>query len=205
MYGSQEADYRAVGSAGYGGRPGSITPPYASNGSVPPPYASNGSVPPPYVSNTTSVAAGVAAGVAAVEVVYDNSNAAAAAMSSPFGVSNVDVAGPVPIDVPVAPPAGGQQIMVVTHTFMPNIDDELSIITGQSVRIIAVYDDGWCKVRKLGAVEAEGVVPYKCLGDLGTGAHECSGRIGRRAERPVKARQQPVQCSWRVNPVLLVL
>ena len=175
-----------MGSAGYGGRPGygpntdqrasyySTGPGYTSYQNYPAqqPYAAAAPAPAPYAYNTTSVGAGVAA----AGVAYNNSNAAvAAAMPNPIGVSNADVAGPVPINnvpvaPPVAPPAGGQQIMVVTRTFMPNLDDELSIITGESVRIIAVYDDGWCKVRKLGAIEAEGVVPYECLGDLGTGA-----------------------------------
>lgn len=118
--------------------------------------------------------AGVAAAAvgSATGMAYNNNNAPALppVMPNPFGVSNVDTAGPVPISVPGAPPAGGQQIMVVMRTFMPGLDDELSLVTGESVNVIAVYDDGWCKVRKLGAGEEEGVVPYECLGDPGTGA-----------------------------------
>jgi hypothetical protein len=114
--------------------------------------------PAPYAYNPASMGAG--------SPVDAGGPALAASLPNPFvmsPVSPIDTLGFVPISVPVAPPAAGQQILVVKRTFTPNLEDELSIVTGESVTVVAVYDDGWCKVRKLGAGGEEGVVPYECL------------------------------------------
>jgi len=116
----------------------------------------------PYAYNPAGMGAGAAAAVGGPSGGYNNTSGSPP-MPNPFVVSPVDTVGPVPISVPVAPPAAGQQILVVKRTFTPNLEDELSIVTGESVMIVAVYDDGWCKVRKLGTGGEEGVVPYECL------------------------------------------
>ena len=182
----------------YGGRPGyganpdqrgsyyrdsyqSTGPGYASYQNYPAQQPYPPAAPAPYAYNTVGMGAGVAAAAAvggAVGMAYNNNSAPLPALPNPFGVSTVDVAGPVPINVPVAPPAEEQQSMVVTRTFVPNLDDELSIVTGESVRVIAVYDDGWCKVRKLGPGEEEGVVPYECLGGPGAQGPSAQGGLG---------------------------
>lgn len=126
----------------------------------------------PYAYNPAGKGAGAAA-VGGLAYNGNSNNIVAASppeMPNPFIVSPADATGPVPISVPVAPPAAGQQILVVKRTFMPNLEDELSIAAGESVRIVAVYDDGWCKVRKLGAGGEEGVVPYECLENPSSGA-----------------------------------
>jgi hypothetical protein len=141
--------------------------------------------------------AGVGAGAAAVAVgdpsgLAYNLAASPPEMPNPFVVSPVDAAGPVPIGVPVAPPAAGQRILVVKRTFTPNLEDELSIVTGESVRLVAVYDDGWCKIHKLGASGEEGVVPYECLensaagdqGALGTTQNDMSRRASSLYDAP---------------------
>ena len=131
----------------------------------------------PYAYNPAGMGAGAPAaamgGPTGLAYNGNTNNTVAASppeMPNPFIVSPADATGPVPISVPVAPPAAGQQILVVKRTFMPNLEDELSIAAGESVRIIAVYDDGWCKVRKLGAGGEEGVVPYECLDNPPAGA-----------------------------------
>lgn len=113
-------------------------------------------------------------------------------MPNPFGVSPVDTVGPVPIGVPVAPPVAGQRTLIVKRTFTPNLEDELSIVTGETVIVVAVYDDGWCKVRKLGAGAEEGVVPYECLDNpaansqpgLGTAENDQSRRASSLYDAP---------------------
>lgn len=137
----------------------------------------------PYTYNPAPAAVGGPSGL-----VYNGNNNLSASppeMPNPFIVSPVDAAGPVPITVPGAPPAAGQQILVVKRTFTPNLEDELSIAAGESVRIVAVYDDGWCKVRKLGAGGEEGVVPYECLDNAPAGAQPGLSNAG---ERPLEAR-----------------
>jgi hypothetical protein len=135
--------------------------------------------PAPHPYNTAGLGAGAAAatavggGVVAMAYNTNNNHAAAPppppapapppAMPNPFDVSAVDVAPPVPVQPP------GQQILVVKRTFTPNLLDELSITTGESVSVLATYDDGWCKVRKLGAGAEEGVVPMECLEGPGAG------------------------------------
>ena len=147
----------------------------------------------PYTYNPAATGAGAApaavGGPSGLAYNSNNNNLAASPpeMPNPFIVSPVDTAGPVPITVPGAgaPPAAGQQILVVKRTFTPNLEDELSIAAGESVRIIAVYDDGWCKIRKLGAGGEEGVVPYECLDNPPAGAQPGPGNA---EERPLEAR-----------------
>ncbi|KAG8934763.1 hypothetical protein FRC01_000444 [Tulasnella sp. 417] len=55
-------------------------------------------------------------------------------------------------------------LVVVARTFVPSLPDELSIQTGEQVRIISKYDDGWAHVERLRSGAGEnGVVPMDCL------------------------------------------
>lgn len=55
-------------------------------------------------------------------------------------------------------------LVVVARTFVPTLPDELSIQTGEQVRIIMKYDDGWAHVERLRSGAGEnGVVPMECL------------------------------------------
>jgi len=72
----------------------------------------------------------------------------------------------------------GAQIMtgamvVVGRTFVPSLPDELSIQTGEQVRIIMKFDDGWAHVERLrsGAGVENGVVPVECLEMLQASNH----------------------------------
>ena len=154
-----------IGAAGFGANLDQRNSHYSSTGTGYTTYQNYPAQPAvPYGYNPASMGAGAAA--AAVDgpsgLAYNNVSASPP-MPNPFGVSPVDTTGPVPIGVPVAPPVAGQRVLIVKRTFTPNLEDELSIITGESVIVVAVYDDGWCKVRKMGAGAEEGVVPYECL------------------------------------------
>ena len=116
---------------------------------------------------------GGAAGMA-----YNNGSAAAPSPNF-FAPSAVYAAGTVPMYPSGAPAAAGQLILIVKRTFAPDLPDELTIIPGERVRVLTIYNDGWCNVRKLGAGGEEGVVPYECLGSPGGSTQE--GRVPRRA------------------------
>ena len=120
----------------------------------------------PYEYNPAIAFVGGGAGMA-----Y-NSGSAVALPPNLFAPSAVYAAGPVSIFPPGAPAAAGQRILVVNCTFTPNFYDELAITRGERVRVITIYDDGWCKVRKLGAGGEEGVVPHECLGGAPAAAEQ---------------------------------
>jgi SH3 domain len=184
MYGSQDAGYGTAAGVGYGLGPGYGANPdyayqnYAAQSQTMRPYSpavpSSAGYGAPFPYNTAGgmgAGAAAAAAVGAGTMAY-NSNSMSAApppapMPNPFAVNAVDTAGPIPINASVAPPAG-QQILVVKRTFAPSLPDELPIVTGESVRVLAVFDDGWCRARKLGPGGEEGVVPYECLEISGT-------------------------------------
>jgi hypothetical protein len=107
-----------------------------------------------------------------------NNSSAAAPPPNLFALSPAYAAGLVSFYPPGAPAAAGQPILVVKRTFTPTLYDELAITLGERVRVITIYDDGWCNVRKLGAGGEEGVVPYECLGNPGDRARQ--GRAPRR-------------------------
>ena len=56
--------------------------------------------------------------------------------------------------------------MVVTTSFESNLPDELSLRTGETLRLIREYDDEWCLVQRVGRYTADkGVVPRFCLSE----------------------------------------
>ncbi|KAF8844444.1 hypothetical protein BDN67DRAFT_714190 [Paxillus ammoniavirescens] len=50
---------------------------------------------------------------------------------------------------------------VVKYTFVPTLPDELSITTGERIRLVAQYDDGWALCAN--ARGEQGMVPKECL------------------------------------------
>ncbi|KAF7337871.1 SH3 domain-containing protein [Mycena venus] len=65
-----------------------------------------------------------------------------------------------PIPVPV--PAGSlANAATVRYEFIPSLPDELSITTGEVVRVLSEYDDGWA-LCKNGRGD-QGMVPLECL------------------------------------------
>ncbi|KAJ6531114.1 hypothetical protein B0H19DRAFT_470393 [Mycena capillaripes] len=63
--------------------------------------------------------------------------------------------------VPAAVPAGAGVPAAVRYEFIPSLPDELSITTGEVVRMLSEYDDGWA-LCKNGRGE-QGMVPLECL------------------------------------------
>lgn len=54
--------------------------------------------------------------------------------------------------------------MDVATTFMPSLDDELSIVLGETIRLLEEYEDQWCLVQRVGRKDADkGIVPRFCL------------------------------------------
>jgi hypothetical protein len=65
-------------------------------------------------------------------------------------------------------------IEVIRRPFTPTLDDELSVLPGDRVRILQVFDDGWAFVEKMvGASFARndrndrGLIPVDCLREAG--------------------------------------
>ncbi|KAL0570145.1 hypothetical protein V5O48_011823 [Marasmius crinis-equi] len=72
---------------------------------------------------------------------------------------------PPPPQSPLGPSTNGtpsSRNAVVRCTFNPSMADELSISTGETIRVLLEYDDGWalCTNHK----GRQGVVPLECLG-----------------------------------------
>ncbi|KAF8891330.1 hypothetical protein BD779DRAFT_1670949 [Infundibulicybe gibba] len=56
------------------------------------------------------------------------------------------------------------RLMSVVTTFTPNLEDELEVRLGDTVRMIDEYHDGWCLVQRVGRIDApRGVIPRFCL------------------------------------------
>jgi hypothetical protein len=56
------------------------------------------------------------------------------------------------------------RLMAVATSFQPTRPDELSLRTGETLRLIREFDDEWCLVQRVGHSAAEkGVVPRFCL------------------------------------------
>lgn len=56
------------------------------------------------------------------------------------------------------------RVVIVKATFTPTMEDELPIVRGEAIRMLAEYKDGWCVVQRVGAFDSpKGVVPRSCL------------------------------------------
>lgn len=54
-------------------------------------------------------------------------------------------------------------LTVATYAFNPTRDDEMPLLVGMSVRVVAPFDDGWAWVVREDDVESRGMVPCECL------------------------------------------
>lgn len=70
-----------------------------------------------------------------------------------------------PVVVPPPPPSSFNPPIVggttVRCTFIPNLDDELWITTGETIKVLQEYDDGWALCENAG--QQRGMVPVECL------------------------------------------
>lgn len=99
---------------------------------------------------------------------------------------------PAPPPMPSAPPATPASTAASVNTdreettranicctFIPCLPDELSISTGETVRVLARYDDGWAMC--VNGTGEQGMVPTECLdsgnGRVGSGDWRASRRV----------------------------
>ncbi|KIJ69184.1 hypothetical protein HYDPIDRAFT_55230, partial [Hydnomerulius pinastri MD-312] len=66
----------------------------------------------------------------------------------------------------------------VKCTFVPTLPDELSITTGERVRLVAQYDDGWALCAN--GRDEQGMVPQECLERIVVDQGEADWRNARR-------------------------
>ncbi|KAJ7706886.1 hypothetical protein B0H17DRAFT_571871 [Mycena rosella] len=94
-------------------------------------------------------------------VTFGRSQALALAASAP--VPNMPQAVPSSYNNPAAAaaPAGATPTALVRYEFIPTLPDELSITTGELVRLLAEYDDGWALCAN--GRGDQGMVPLECL------------------------------------------
>jgi len=69
---------------------------------------------------------------------------------------------------------------VIQCTFIPTLPDELSIRMGETVRVIAEYDDGWALCAN--AHDERGMVPLECLDQSARGVVR-QDQVDRRTSR----------------------
>jgi Variant SH3 domain len=67
---------------------------------------------------------------------------------------------------PFAEPSG---IETIKRPFVPTLDDELSVVPGDRIRILNTYDDGWSVVEKINKATGNvvGLIPIACLRSAG--------------------------------------
>ena len=86
---------------------------------------------------------------------------------SPRRTSSFIKEAPTEANLKPKPSLKGQKLprkMLVEHTFIPSLADELSIKVGEVLTMLEEYEDEWCLVERIGARSGErGVVPRFCL------------------------------------------
>ena len=61
-------------------------------------------------------------------------------------------------------PKGLPRIMIVGSTFVPSLDDELTVRIGELLMMLEEYEDQWCLVQRASkSLPERGVVPRFCL------------------------------------------
>lgn len=75
------------------------------------------------------------------------------------------------------------EIELVRRPFFPQLQDELQVNVGESVRIVQIFDDGWALVEKIFAVSKpnvegeQGLIPLDCMRDVIETASPIAGRL----------------------------
>ena len=83
-----------------------------------------------------------------------------------------------PLDAPVyspGPAALSPFAAVVVCTFITNLPDELSIKVGETIRVLAEYDDGWALCMNMNG--QQGMIPMECLNGGGTAMNLSAPRL----------------------------
>ena len=100
----------------------------------------------------------------------------ASPVPSPRRTSSFLKDAPAETNLKPKPSIKGQKLprkMLVEHTFIPSLADELSIKVGEILTMLEEYEDEWCLVERLGSRSGErGVVPRFCLKERPRGGHK---------------------------------
>ncbi|KAH8827505.1 hypothetical protein DL96DRAFT_1251848 [Flagelloscypha sp. PMI_526] len=134
--------------------------------------------------------------------------AAAFAYSTNSYMPQPDLAPPPSSYLNNAPPTSGFSPVVmkdgqsasVLCTFIPTLPDELNINTGDVVRVLAEYDDGWALC--MNANNEQGMVPLECL-DRSGAVPMPGGGSGQRDPREYKRVSSLTTSSGRSGPTML--
>lgn len=57
-------------------------------------------------------------------------------------------------------------VEIIRRPFTPTLDDELSVVPGDSVRVVKAFDDGWAYVEKI-KTSQKGLIPVDCMREAG--------------------------------------
>ncbi|RPD56347.1 hypothetical protein L226DRAFT_573985 [Lentinus tigrinus ALCF2SS1-7] len=141
--------------------------------SPPPTYTATSSRSPSPSSTPSSSPRPPALNLPAFTVTHDNNDhltvpAVATPAPSPRRTSSFGMEGfGEQANLKAKPSIKGQKLprkMLVEHTFIPSLADELSIKVGEVLNMLEEYEDEWCLVERIGSRAGErGVVPRFCL------------------------------------------
>ena len=83
-------------------------------------------------------------------------------LTNPFADKN-PFDDPTPLSVPLTETS----FQTVRRPFFPQLQDEMQVIIGDSVRIVQIFDDGWALVEKVSSTPHSdlGLIPLECLRD----------------------------------------
>ncbi|KZT11865.1 uncharacterized protein LAESUDRAFT_623250, partial [Laetiporus sulphureus 93-53] len=54
------------------------------------------------------------------------------------------------------------RVETIRRPFVPTMDDEMSVLPGETVRMLLRFDDGWAYAEKVGSGR-RGLIPIDCL------------------------------------------
>lgn len=92
------------------------------------------------------------------------------------------------------PSMKGQKLprkMLVEHTFIPSLADELAIKVGEVLNMLEEYEDEWCLVERIGSRAGErGVVPRFCMKERPRGHKRGMSSVSARSAATASSRAQ---------------
>lgn len=91
-------------------------------------------------------------------------NSASGEAPNPF-VDSASASGEPLVPGVIVPEGEAAQIQTIRRPFAPTLSDELAVATGDQIRIVHMFDDGWAQVEKVtgAGVGNAGLIPIDCL------------------------------------------
>lgn len=59
------------------------------------------------------------------------------------------------------------KLVTATDPYDATMPDELSIVAGETLRVIEAYDDDWCLAERVGRKKGRGIIPQMCIVEKG--------------------------------------